>query len=76
MFAKIGMAMSEDNIAVGTGNSSFLMTPNEAQREIASLQRDNEFMKAYGDASAPTHPEAVTRMQKLFEYAHPDLVDA
>lgn len=76
MFAKIGMAMSEDNIAVGTGNSSFLMTPNEAQREIASLQRDNEFMKAYGDASAPTHPEAVTRMQKLFQYAHPELVDA
>ena len=73
MFAKIGMAMAEDSIAIGDGNSSFTMTPDEAQREIASLQRDADFMTSYGDASNPTHGEAVTRMAKLFEYAHPDI---
>jgi hypothetical protein len=74
MFAKIGMDLSEDSLSVGDGQSSFTMTPDEAKREIATLQRDNQFMLSYGNSASPTHDEAVVRMAKLFEYAHPEIL--
>jgi hypothetical protein len=74
MFANIGLNMSEDSLSVGDGQSSFTMTPDEAKREIATLQRDNQFMLSYGNSASPTHDEAVVRMAKLFEYAHPEVL--
>jgi len=72
MFAKIGEKMSEANPELGQGENQFLMTPDQARQEIARLQRDGNFMKQYHDKESDGHPEAIEKMQRLFNFAYPD----
>lgn len=73
MFAKIGKQMSEGRIADGGGRRDFMMTPDAARQEIARLQRDPNFMKQYSSSETDGHKEALEKMQRLFEFAYPDM---
>lgn len=73
-FANIGMRLKEDNL-LGGGSSEFGTTPAEAQREIAQLQGDSEFMRMYQDRTLPGHEAAQARMTALFKAAYPEPED-
>ena len=53
-------------------NVGFGKTPQDAQSEIASLQNDEKFQRAYMDRDNPEHKFAVERMGALYEQAYPD----
>lgn len=71
-FAKIGRAVSDDEIIGGGHGQSFLRSPAEAKIEIQAKMRDGEFMKAYGDRDHPGHKGAIQEMAKLHESAYPE----
>lgn len=70
MFAKIGGQLAEDGV-VGRGEGAGRSSPVEAQQQIAGLQSDKGFMKAYMDRRDPGHEAAVKKMQGLYEFAYP-----
>ncbi len=69
-FARIGRAVSEDEVIGGGGRQSFVMSPDEAKREIENLMTDPDFRSAYTQGHAPGHKAAVEKMQKLYQLAH------
>jgi hypothetical protein len=72
--ATLGKALREDGV-VGRGAGGGAYTPTEAQQQISALQRDPEFMKAYTRKDAPGHVDAVQKMHRLFQMAHPESVE-
>lgn len=71
MFAQIGQQMQEA-LATPGQSRGWTMTPDTARQEIARMQRDDQFMKAYMTPGATGHAEAVKKMQDLFGFAYPD----
>lgn len=69
-FARIGRAVSEDEVIGGGGRQAFVMAPAEAKREIENLMADSDFRAAYTQGHAPGHNAAVEKMQKLYQLAH------
>ena len=70
-FANVGKAVSNDEIIGGGGRQGFMMSPAEAQQQIASIKRDPNFMKSYTDTSDSGHQGAVTEMGRLYNLAYP-----
>lgn len=71
MFAGIGEKMGEDGL-VGSGNSSFSVTPEQAKAEIAKM--DTQMNDPNGPAMNKFHPEHeawMKRREQLFAAAHP-----
>lgn len=73
MFAKIGKSMGEGVINEGGTRRDFMMTPDSARQEIARLQRDPNFMGQYSRSDVDGHAEALAKMQRLYEFAYPDM---
>jgi len=71
-FARIGATLAEDGIIGRTDGGSTAFSPAEARQQIGDLQADGQFVKAYMDARAPGHAEAVQRMQALYAQAYPE----
>ena len=71
LFAKLGKQLSEDGLlgkgVAGQGG----LSPAEAKQQIHALHQDEAFMKAYRDAKAPGHQDAVKKIQQFYEYAYP-----
>lgn len=74
-FAKIGKLLGEDR-AFGerTSGAGFASGPEAAKAEIANLQLNKDFQKAYLTASDPGHALALDKMTKLFAIAYPGKV--
>ena len=70
--AKIGRAISEDEVIGGGKKQSFDKSPAEAQAELANLGMDAEFTKALTQDNHPGHAAAVKRRQALYEQAYPE----
>jgi hypothetical protein len=73
-FAKIGLETSEPGeLRGGSGGrpAGGAMAPAEARAAIGKLYQDAEWAKAYYDRDHPGHGEAVQRMSRLTEQAHP-----
>ena len=75
LFANIGKQLGEDR-AFGkrAASSGFVSGPEAARAEIAKLQMDQQFMKAYMGADESGHKEAVAQMHQLFKVAYPGTV--
>lgn len=74
MFAKLGRQLSEDGIlGKGGGGGDQLASPTEAKQQINALRADKGFSAAYNNSRDPGHADAVARMQKLYEQAHPTI---
>lgn len=71
LFAYLGENMKEDGLIGKGGASDALFSPNEALQQIAGLQGDEKFMRAYLKKTDPGHADAVKRMQALYEQAYP-----
>ena len=71
LFAKIGEGIAEGKTDA-TQARSFVMTPDQAQQEIARYNRDQTFMTAYTSGDHPGHREAVSKMDGLYKLAYPD----
>ena len=73
LFAHLGEGISEPSELPGrtTGRVDQALSPTEAKQEINALHADEKFMKAYTTKEHPGHPDAVKRMQRLYEFAHP-----
>lgn len=69
-FSKIGEAMGDDQLIVGTGRAGAI-SPQQAKEEIESLYRDKEFSKSYLDKNDPNHKAASSKMDGLFRTAYP-----
>lgn len=70
-FVKIGQAIASDPIqGIGLG-AQFGVSPGEADRKIAELERDEKFMKVYTNPHDPGYKAAVAEMSKLFQQKHP-----
>ncbi len=73
MFSSIGEKLMESSTETGGGGSGFkTLSPVEAKAEINVLQADENFQKAYTNARHAGHKDAVDKMTRLFEFAHPD----
>ena len=70
-FASIGKAISNDEIIGGGGRQGFMMSPAEAQSEIANRKRDPNFWSSYQDTEHTAHKESVAEMARLYELAYP-----
>lgn len=73
MMSKLGAGLKEDGL-IGGGNGgggAGALSPAEARQQIGGLEADPTFVKAYTDKHAPGHAEAVQRMARLHEFAHP-----
>lgn len=73
LFSYLGEQMKEDGLIgkSGAGAQGEAKSPAEAKQEIAALQQDEKFKKAWLDKKAPGHAEAVAQMQRLREMASP-----
>lgn len=64
--------LKEDGKLVGRGGGDdALHSPTEARQNIAALQQDKEFMKAYQDRRHIGHKAAVEKMQAFYALAYP-----
>lgn len=72
LFADIGQRVKEDSFEGGHTSTQFGTTPEAAKEKIAELQRNAEFMAAYGDSGKPGHDDAVRKMARLYELANPE----
>jgi hypothetical protein len=73
VMAKLGGQLSEDNL-IGRNTApdgDRINSPTEAKQQISALRGDKEFLKAYADNKHPGHADAVAKMTKLYEQAHP-----
>ena len=71
LFAKIGEGIAEGGTDAAQARS-FVMTPQQAQQEIARYNRDQTFMTAYTSGDHVGHREAVAKMDSLYKLAYPD----
>lgn len=68
----VGTKLLDDSaVGGGDGGNRFSGTQEAAVAEINRLKTDAEFQKAWGDANAPGHKEAVDRWLSLHERAYP-----
>ena len=72
LFATLADNILGDNLNPQNLMREFTTTPDQAKAEITQLQTDEEFMKIYQTRDAAGHAEAVERMKKLFNLAHPE----
>lgn len=71
-FYDLGTKLGEDRL-VGTGGDGFQhRTPAEARAEIARLQADPDFWKAYTNKDHPDHANKVKLMEQLHQEAWPE----
>ncbi len=69
--AKLGEQLQEDGV-LGRGSASAGgKSPAEAKQEINALLADKAFAGTYSNKRDPGHADAVARMQRLYEMAHP-----
>lgn len=68
---KVGEKIGEAGVDGGDGGT-FHHSPDQARQEIARLQTDPDFMKAYQDRAHPSHGESVRRMSRLYQEAYPE----
>lgn len=72
VFAHIGASLREDGIIGKAGSGAdALNSPTEARQNIAALQADPEFMKAYTDRRNVGHAAAMAKMTALYAQANP-----
>ena len=73
LFSYLGEQMKEDGLIGKSagGAQGEVKSPAEAKQEIAALQQDEKFKKAWLDKRTPGHAEAVAQMQRLREMAFP-----
>jgi hypothetical protein len=64
-FAKMGESLSEDSFTDGNSNK-FGITPQDAQAQINSIMADSKH--PYHDKYNPSHTNAVSEVQRLFQY--------
>lgn len=77
VFAELGRQMQEDGvIGKGSGGPGDIPSPVEAKQQIAALQGDAAFTKAFTDGNAPGHKDAVEKWNKLHEFAYPPAAQA
>ena len=72
LMGNIGKSLAEDSFEGNSSESSFTMTPGQAQAQINDLKGDDQFLKAYMDQSSPGHKGAIEKMQRLMKYAYPE----
>ena len=71
-FNNIGKALAEDkSFRDGSLNQGFAPGEDAAKAEIARLQVDGGFMKAYTNRDDPQHAAAKARMDNLWKTAYP-----
>ena len=70
LWMKIAESIGEDPVVNGN-NPGNVLTPSAAKEQIATLQRDADFMKQYNDAKQAGHEEAKNKMTQLFQLAYP-----
>ena len=66
---KISKTLGEDTVNDPSQNNG-VMSPSEAEAQIAQKMNDAEFMKAYKKADHPSHKWAVAEMTKLHQYQY------
>ena len=72
IFSSIGEKLMESSTDLGDGGKGFrTLAPDEAKAEIAALQADENFTKAYTTQNHPGHKDAVDKMTRLFGFANP-----
>lgn len=73
LFASIGEKLGDDRArgTSGTGGGNPFASPDLAQAELQSFQRNPENMRAIMDRSHPNHDNVVEQRRKLFEAAFP-----
>lgn len=64
-FAKVGRALSEDEVIGGGGTQGFIKSPDQAKAEMAAKKQDSEFMKRLTNAHVNGHPEAKAEWEAL-----------
>jgi hypothetical protein len=64
---KVSTQLGEDSVS-DPSRTEVLMTPAEAQAEIAKKYSDKTFMEAYTSKNHPSHKWAVEEMSKLYKY--------
>lgn len=69
-FAQIGKELLEGGLTNAEAQTSFGLTPADAQGRISVLKRDPEFMKAFMSASHPGHKDAVDEIQSYHQIIH------
>lgn len=71
-FADYAGTLKEDGQLIGRDTGSTrLNSPVEAQQQIAALKQDPNFMAQYLNRANSGHKEAVEKMQRLYQQAHP-----
>lgn len=71
LLAQLAEASQEDGPRAG-GASGGKMTPDQAMAEVNRLRGDEAFRKAWMDQNHPGHDDAVRKLQRLYEMAHPE----
>ena len=72
VLADVAEAKLEDSPRTGGAPGSGPMAPDQATSEIRRLQGDEAFQKVYYDQHHPNHEDAVRKMSRLFQQAHPE----
>lgn len=67
--ANAGMKLRESAGFGSSDSAAFTMTPEMANRELASLKADPVFISSYINGRAPGHKEAVIKMNELYVLA-------
>lgn len=72
VFAKMGANLQEDGLIGRGGGGGGINSPGEARQQIAGLQQDPVFVKAWTDKKNSGHADAVARMAGLYAQAYPE----
>lgn len=68
----VGKAMGEHRVDNSNDeNNKFMVTPDQAIREVNAMKLDKDFMKVYTNTREPGHKEAVQKMNDLYKLAYP-----
>ncbi len=68
--SKIGRMVAQDEVVGGGGKQGFVMSPDEAKKEIDRKLADPDFRAAYFTGHHPGHSVAIEEMQNLYALAH------
>lgn len=72
MFANIGKQLLEDTVIAADHESTFGITPKDAENMIQQKMLDPEFQRAYRSAVHPGHKAAVEEMTRLYSLMSPN----
>ena len=71
-FVRLGESMNEAELLGEKTNTSFAMSPADAQNELNRLTSDKDFQTALYDSEHQEHTAAVERQASLFAQVHPE----